>query len=159
MSPAPTKRHQDVSQRIERQIDNYLIGKPCSMYHAPFDVRLAEQSAVSDNYINTVVKPDILIVCDKSKLDEWGCNGAPDLIIEILSPSSAAYDLKVKYDLYQRFGVKEYWGIYPAEHVVLLYRLNDDRLYGAAERYAGDDKVAIPILGDLYIDLNDVFAE
>jgi Uma2 family endonuclease len=159
LSPAPTKRHQDISKRIERQIDNYFIGKPCSMYHAPFDVRLSEQSAVSDNYIETVVQPDILVVCDKFKLDERGCNCAPDLIVEILSPSSAAYDLKEKYDLYQRFGLKEYWVIYPAEHVLQIYRLNDDRLYGAAECYAGDDKVAVALLVELVIDLGTVFVE
>jgi Uma2 family endonuclease len=159
MSPAPAKRHQDISQRLERQIDNYLTGKPCSMYHAPFDVRLSEQSTVSDNYIDTVVQPDILVVCDKAKLDERGCNGAPDLIIEILSSSSAAHDLKVKFELYQRYGVKEYWIIHPAEQTLLVYKLAADTCYGAAERYAGDDMVPVPLLGELVVDLKNVFAE
>lgn len=159
MSPAPGSRHQELSMELCRQLSNHLKGKTCKVYNAPFDVRLSEQVNASDNYIDTVIQPDILVVCDKSKVDQRGCNGVPDLIIEILSPSSAAYDLKVKYDLYQRFGVKEYWVIYPAEHVVQIYRLNDDRLYGAAERYVGDDKVAVPLLGDLVIDLKEVFAE
>lgn len=159
MSPAPGTRHQLLSQRLERQIDNYLINKTCSMFHAPFDVRLSEKQDVADNYIDIVVQPDILVVCDNSKLDERGLNGAPDLIIEILSPASAAHDLKVKYDLYQRFGVHEYWIIHPAEQTLLVYKLGIDGRYGAADRYAVDDQVSVPLLGELVIDLKLVFTE
>jgi len=159
MSPAPTVRHQRLSRKLAWQFENYLHDKPCELFTAPFDVRLSEQPFASDDYIDTVVQPDMLVICDSSKLDERGCNGSPDLVIEILSPSSAAHDLKIKYDIYQRFGVKEYWIIYPAEHVLQIYKLGDDGCYGAAERYAGDDKVAVAMLGDLIVDLKEVFTE
>jgi len=159
MSPAPVRRHQGISVELCRQFANYLLDKPCKVYDAPFDVRLSEQSSVSDNYIDTVVQPDILVVCDESKLDDRGCIGAPDLIIEILSQSTAAHDVKTKFDLYQRFGVKEYWIVYPAEHVLMINRLGSDGKYGVADRYAGNDKVPVPLLGELVVDLTTVFAE
>lgn len=159
MSPAPGVKHQRVSMDLARQFANYLRGKPCQVFSAPFDVRLSENSGVSDNYIETVVQPDLLVVCDKSKLDDRGCNGAPDLVIEILSPSTAAHDFKTKFDLYQRFGVLEYWIIHPAEQTLLVYKRGADGLYGAADRYAGDDQVPVPLLGDLVVDLAEVFGE
>ena len=159
MCPAPGTQHQRVSRNLERQIDNYLQKKTCQMYHAPFDVKFSERPGLTDDKIDTVVQPDILIVCDKTKLDDRGCNGAPDLIIEITSPSTAKNDLSTKFDLYQRHGVTEYWLVHPAEHTLLVYKLGNDLRYGAADRYAGDDKVPVPLLGDLVIDLAEVFAE
>lgn len=159
MSPSPSRRHQDLSRNLERQFDNYLMNKDCKMYHAPFDVRFSEQSSSSDNYIDTVVQPDILVVCDKNKLDDRGCNGAPDFIIEILSPSTGGKDLTIKYDLYERHCVKEYWIIHPAEQTLLVFKLGEDGKYGAADRYASDDKVAVPLLEDLVVDLGLVFIE
>ena len=159
LAPAPLRQHQRVSLALAAQLYLYLKGKPCKVYDAPFDVRLADQAQASDNYVDTVVQPDIVVVCDKTKLDDRGCNGAPDLIIEILSPSTAFVDLKTKFDLYQRHGVLEYWIIHPAEQTLLVYKRGADGLYGPAERYAGDDKVPVPLLGDLVIDLAEVFAE
>ena len=159
MSPAPSRRHQDLSRNLERQLDNYLLNKACKMYHAPFDVRFSEQSSSSDNYIDTVVQPDILVVCDKSKLDERGCNGAPDFIIEISSASTGKNDLTTKFDLYQRHGVNEYWIVHPAEKTLLVFKIGEDCMYGIPERYAVDDMVPVPLLGDLLIDLKEVFAE
>lgn len=159
MSPAPVRRHQSISVELCRQFANYLLDKPCKVYDAPFDVRLSEQSSVSDNYIDTVVQPDILVVCDESKLDVRGCIGAPDLIIEILSPSTAAHDLKVKFELYQRYGVKEYWVVHPNDQTVLVFRRGDDGFYGRAAMYTAADTVAVPLLGELEIDLKAVFAE
>jgi len=159
MSPAPGRTHQYIQAALLSQIFSCLRGKPCEVYGSQFDVRLTEQSNVSDNYIETVVQPDIVVVCDKAKLDEKGCNGAPDLVIEILSPSTAAHDLKTKFDLYQRVGVLEYWIIHPAEQTLLVYKRGVDGLYGAADRYAGNDQVPVPLLGDLLIDLAAVFQE
>ena len=118
LAPAPARRHQAVSRTLERQFDAYLKYKTCEMYHAPFDVRLSETSSASDDYIETVVQPDIAVICDKSKLDDRGCNGAPDLIIEISSPTTAKIDLTVKFDLYEKYGVKEYWIVHPVEKTV-----------------------------------------
>lgn len=159
MSPAPGVTHQRVAGRLFRPLSVHLQVKPCEVFFSPFDVRLSEQADASDNYVETVVQPDLLVVCDKTKLDERGCNGAPDLVIEITSPSTAKMDLTVKYDLYEKHGVKEYWIILPAEHTLLVYKRSENGTFGAADRYAGDDQVPVPLLGDLVIDLAELFAE
>lgn len=159
MSPAPGSLHQSVSFELARQFGNYLKGKQCRAFSAPFDVRLTHKVDQSDNYIDTVVQPDLLVLCDPEKLDDRGCKGAPDLIIEILSPSTAKHDLNDKFYLYQQHGVKEYWIIHPAEKTLLVYKLEEDGIYGKPDRYAEDDKVPVPLLGELVIDLGEVFAE
>jgi Uma2 family endonuclease len=159
MSPGPGKRHQSVSFEIARQLGNYFKGRKCRAFTAPFDVRFSEQQDASDNFIDTVVQPDILVVCDKDKLDERGCNGVPDFIIEISSPSTGKNDLTLKFDLYQRYGVKEYWIIHAEEQTVMVFKIGGDGIYGKPDRYAGDGKVFVPLFGDLVIDLNEVFAE
>ena len=159
MSPGPGKLHQIVSFEIARQLGNYLKGKKCRAFAAPFDVRFAEASGQSDNYVETVVQPDLLVVCDTSKLDDKGCNGAPDLIVEISSSATGKRDFITKFDLYQRHGVKEYWIIHPVEQTLLVFKLSEDGQYGAPERYAVDDNVPVALLGELVIDLGDVFSE
>jgi len=159
MSPSPARSHQAISRELLVIFATYLKGKPCQVYSASFDVRLSEQQTSSDNYVDTVVQPDILVVCDKSKLDERGCNGAPDLVIEIASPATGKKDLTTKFDLYQRHGVKEYWIVHPDEQTVMVFKIAEDGLYGRPDRYAGDNKVSVELLGDLIVDLADVFAE
>jgi Uma2 family endonuclease len=159
MSPAPGLSHQAVSRELLVAFATFLKGKPCQVYHAPFDVRFVDASTQSDNYVETVVQPDLLVVCDPAMLDEKGCKGAPNLIIEILSPSTGGKDITIKYDLYERNRVKEYWLIHPAERTLLVYKLGEEGKYGAPERYAGDDRVAVPLLGELVVDLKDIFAE
>ncbi len=159
MSPAPTTIHQRIIRKLATRINAHLEGKKCELFWAPFDVRLADSAAVSDNYVETVVQPDIVVICDNNKLDERGCNGAPDLIIEITSPSTGKNDLTVKFELYQRHGVKEYWIVLPAEQTVLVFKLGEDMVYGTPARYAVGHKIAVPLLDDLVVDLADVFAE
>ncbi len=159
MSPAPGVNHQRVSRRLENIFENHLKDKTCEMFHAPFDVRLLDRPGLTDEKIETVVQPDILVVCDKAKLDERGLNGAPDLIVEILSPSTAAHDLKIKFELYQRHGVTEFWVVHPNDQTVLVFRRGDDGFYGRAAMYTASDIVAVPLLGELEIDLKAVFAE
>jgi Uma2 family endonuclease len=158
MSPAPTRRHQEISIDLASQFHNYLKGKPCKVYDAPFDVRLSDSGDTEDSAIITVVQPDIVIVCDSSKLDDRGCNGAPDLIVEILSPSTAEHDLKVKFYLYQRMGVREYWIVNQSDSTLMIFKINAANEYGRPEMYGTSDKVPVPLLGDLVIDLADVFA-
>lgn len=159
MSPGPMRQHQHISKLLERQLDSYLADKPCEMYHAPFDVRLKEtKDTVADDYIDTVVQPDIIVVCDPEKLDDRGCIGSPDLIIEILSPSTARMDMTVKFDLYQRFGVKEYWIVHPKDQTVLVFKLLETGLYGVPERYCAEDTIHVTLLGDLNVDLTKVFS-
>jgi Uma2 family endonuclease len=122
MGPAPTRRHQEVVGQLFRQIADALEGAPCRPYIAPFDVRLP-RAAETDDKVDTVVQPDISVICDKTKLDERGCRGAPDWIIEVLSPGSAGHDQVVKRALYERVGVREYWLVHPIDKVVTIYLL------------------------------------
>lgn len=157
MSPAPSQSHQLISGNLYRQIAVHLHGKPCKTFYSPFDVRFSENLNQSDNYVDTVVQPDIIVVCDPEKLEERGCIGPPDLVIEISSPSTGAYDLTVKFDLYQRFGVKEYWIVNSVEQSVMVFKLQENGFYGAPGRFCRDNQIAVPLLGDLTIDLGDVF--
>lgn len=125
MSPAPGLSHQRVSGALFLQIGNYLQGKSCQIFAAPFDVRLPlPQYRQTPNKIDTVVQPDLCIICDPHKLDERGCIGAPDWIIEILSPTTSQKDYTEKYEIYQHAGVREYWVVHPHEATVSIYRLD-----------------------------------
>ena len=124
MSPAPTRRHQEVVGEMYRQIANTLKGSPCQPYIAPFDVRLPNANE-ADSDIDTVVQPDISVICDKSKLDDRGCRGAPDWVIEVLSPTTASHDQIVKRALYERVGVREYWLVHPIDRIVTIYVLEN----------------------------------
>ncbi len=156
MSPAPSRSHQKFSGELFRQISNYLINKPCEVYDAPFDVRFPEANE-SDNDIETVVQPDISVICDESKLDERGCRGAPDLIIEITSPSTISKDIKEKFYLYEQHGVKEYWIVHASEKYIEVFKINSDGKYGRPEIYVEHDKIKVDVLKGLTIDLSLVF--
>ena len=121
MSPAPLRSHQKLSVWLSRQIGNFLEGKPCEVYAAPFDVLFPEGDEADDD-IETVVQPDIVVICDKSKLTREGARGAPDLVVEILSPSTSKKDQREKFELYQRHGVREYWVVDPAGEWLCVYR-------------------------------------
>ena len=108
--PAPSRKHQEVSANLVFEFKRITQKRPCRIFHAPFDVRLPNSmTETADEQIVTVVQPDIVVVCDPKKLDERGCLGAPDLIVEILSPSTAKHDIDEKFLLYERAGVLEYW--------------------------------------------------
>jgi Uma2 family endonuclease len=158
MSPAPSRIHQGISVEVLRQIANYLIDKDCKVYDAPFDVRLPKGNEKKDEEIDTVVQPDILVVCDKSKLDDKGCKGAPDLIIEIASPLTASMDYIKKLGLYERNQVREYWIIQPVDKIVMIYKSMDNGRYGKPDIYSEEDEVKVGIFGgDLVIDMKIVF--
>lgn len=122
MGPAPTRRHQQVTGEMFRQIADALENSPCRPYIAPFDVRLPRANE-ADEDVDTVVQPDISVICDKSRLDERGCRGAPDWIVEVLSSGTASHDQIVKRALYERAGVREYWLVHPVDRVVAIYLL------------------------------------
>ena len=157
MTPAPSRSHQAISRELLKQIAVYLTGKPCEVYAAPFDVRLPEQNE-TDEQVRTVVQPDLVVICDQHKLDERGCKGAPDLAIEIISPFTVIKDLKIKFILYERAGVKEYWLVDPANKAVQVYRLGDNSRYGRPDVYSTGDHVKTCLLPDLAIDLAAVFS-
>ena len=158
MSPPPLRIHQDISGEIFLQIGAYLKGKICKVYHAPFGVRLFEQDSDSPEDVDTLVEPDLAVICDPGKLDKYGCKGAPDLVIEILSPSNRTYDRLIKFDLYQRAGVNEYWIVDPDKQVVLVHKLEGGR-YPSPEVYTSKDSVPVGVLEDCSVDLTAVFPE
>lgn len=120
--PAPDLAHQDIAGEIFRQVANALQGKPCRAFVAPVDVRLPKGKE-PDEVIDTVVQPDVLVVCDETKLDRRGVRGAPDWVVEVLSPATAGHDLVKKRHIYERHGVKEYWLVHPTDRVLTVYRL------------------------------------
>ena len=160
MSPAPLRYHQELSGALFREFSSYLKRKSCKVFHAPFDVRLPKaESPQNDEYIYTVVQPDITVVCEHAKLDRRGCIGAPDLIVEILSPSTAAKDVKDKFALYEESGVREYWLVYPGESVLEVFKLDNDGKYQLDKMYTRDDNVQVGIFDDFSILLNEIFEE
>lgn len=158
MSAAPSRRHQEIQVELLRQISNYLSGKTCRVYGSPFDVRFARKDDL-DKDVKDVVQPDITIVCERFKLDDRGCIGSPDLIIEIVSPSTASVDYIKKLSLYEKNMVKEYWIVHPTDEIAMVYKLNNVDKYGRADIYSKNDEVKVGIFNDLIIRLNEVFRE
>jgi len=154
-SPAPGKAHQEISSNIQGVIWNHLRKKKCKVFHAPFDVRLP---SINKKEVDTVVQPDICVICDTSKLDDQGCNGAPDWIIEILSKGTAKKDLNEKFDLYQHAGVKEYWIVHPKDQTVLVYLLENGQYTLQQNRpYTNSDQIPSTIFTDLVLEMEEVF--
>jgi Uma2 family endonuclease len=143
MAPAPDLTHQEVAGEIYRQLANALHGKPCRPFIAPVDVRLPKRGE-SDAEVDTVVQPDVLVVCDPSRLDRRGVRGAPDLVVEAVSPSTSGHDHVLKRSLYERAGVREYWLVHPGDRLVTRYVLAAGE-YGkpAVQELAGETPVAV----------------
>ena len=158
MTPAPKRIHQEISAHLLKDFTNYFYNKKCKVYHAPFDVRLVENGEKNDKKVENVVQPDIAVICDLSKLDDRGCLGAPDMIIEITSPGSGKRDAKEKYALYEKYGVREYWIVFPEEKLVYQYVLKNGK-YKQNGIFADDEKISPHIFPDLEIDLNYVFED
>ncbi len=155
MSAAPRRIHQKISGRLHLKLGNFLRGKKCEVYNAPFDVRLSNNYNTNE-HIYTVVQPDLCVICDPSKLDAAGCLGAPDLIVEILSPGNSRKELQNKYEVYEESGVLEYWVISPEAETVLVYTLINGK-YKASKLLTGGDEISTPILPGLIIDLEKLF--
>ena len=156
MAPAPTRVHQIVVGEVFRQIANQLQGHRCRPFIAPFDVRLP-RSNENDDTIDTVVQPDIVVVCDPAKLDVRGCRGAPDWVIEVLSPATADHDHRVKRALYERVGVLEYWLVHPTDRTVHVYRL-EAGAYGKPEAYDFSASITTRTAAGAAIDLDALSA-
>jgi len=148
---APSATHQSILVELSRQIANYLIGKSCKVFVAPFDVCINGKGDLDD----TVVQPDILVICDNEKIEDKYCNGAPDLTIEILSPSTSRHDRIVKLNKYLQAGVREYWIIDPVDKSVTVHLLENNKYIIHA--YDETDTVAIHVLDDCNVALQDIF--
>lgn len=160
MTPAPSRTHQNISTHILVKIANYLESKNCQVFHAPFDVRLPnKRKSNSDKEVLSVVQPDICIVCDPEKLDERGCFGAPDFIVEILSLSTMKKDYDDKFHLYEENGVLEYWIVSPADKSVSIYELKNDKyeLRENIDLIYNKKDVQVGIFPDLILKYEDIF--
>ncbi len=159
MAPGASDVHQAVSVDLIYQFRASLKDKKCKVFHAPFDVLLPENGELFENSTN-IVQPDILVVCDKDKIRQRGCYGPPDLVMEILSPSTAKRDFKDKRRLYQRSGVREYWIVDPVNRTVHIYKRGENGAYGFPDIFAEDEKINVSLCDhEFEIDLRIVFSE
>lgn len=155
MSIFSNRAHQKVLGYVHIRIANYLEGKLCEVYAAPFDVRIPRVSK-DDKQIITVLQPDVCVICDLSKLDKRGCLGAPDIVVEILSPGNNAKELKNKYDVYQEAGVREYWVVSPQNQWVRIYTLEGGS-FKESPYYVAGDTAHSSVLEGFSIVINDLF--
>jgi Uma2 family endonuclease len=166
MSPAPKSRHQALVWRLSSLLYNFLKGKPCRAYPSPFDVLLPEGDEADDD-VSTIVQPDVSVFCDKSRITERGARGAPDLVMEILSPSTSKRDQSVKFELYERSGVREYWVVDPAAWSVWVYHLQGvsaatPRRYDEGElrdRLGDTSPLSSRVLEGFVVDLEELFSD
>ncbi len=156
MTPAPSRAHQKILAAVLTKFYSFLEDKDCEVYSAPFDVRLPEGEEEPQE-ITTVVQPDLVVVCDRAKLDDKGCIGSPDLIVEITSPSTVRKDIKEKFYLYERMGVKEYWIINPTDETLIAFILDSNGKYGRPEIYSREDTIQVGVLTGLSIPLKNIF--
>jgi Uma2 family endonuclease len=162
MSPAPTVTHQKISVNIEKKLSLFLEGKPCNMLHAPVDVKLKgkpfRKKKLKDNEIYTVVQPDIIVVCDQEKLKDYrSIDGAPEFVIEILSPGNTKTETKYKINLYEENGVFEYWMVYPEYQQVHVYLLNENEQYDKPTIYETNENITSQVLKGLSIPIDEIF--
>ncbi len=155
MSPAPNRRHQQISMNLTKQWLRLLDNKPCHLFAAPFDVRLPVSREA--NQIDTVVQPDLCVICDENKLDEQGCNGAPDLVIEILSSGNTNREMKEKFDLYEASLIPEYWIVDPTREDVLVYYLNKQQKYIGSKPFVAGEQVISLVFPDLTMAITEIF--
>ena len=159
MSPAPNRKHQEVSLLITRYLDRFFEHQKCGLYVAPFDVRLINfTKSTANSKVFTVVQPDLCVVCDQSKLDKKGCIGSPDLVVEIISPGNSKKELGVKFNLYEENGVLEYWIVNPLEQTVLIYSLVNSKFIAAKPLIDGE-KITSPLFPELNFEVSKIFVD
>ncbi|MGG9963020.1 Uma2 family endonuclease [Ferruginibacter sp. SUN106] len=162
MSPAPSFNHQKIQANIFVPFHNFLKGKPCITVTAPIDVRLKgkpfRKKKLRDDEITTVVQPDIIVVCDEDKLkDNRSIDGAPELIVEVLSPGNTRVETKYKFDLYEENGVLEYWLVYPEYKQIHVFLLDENEKYGRPLIYEANENISSSVLKGLSIPMNEIF--
>lgn len=156
MSPGPSTKHQQVSMNLSYFLMDFFRGKNCQVFAAPFDVRLFSVGKADDEVFH-VVQPDLSVICDENKLDKKGCVGSPDLIIEIISPSSAKMDRMRKRNLYEKAEVKEYWIVDPQNELIELYHLNEKNMYGKPLFFSMEDTVESVCFKGLELSVKEIF--
>lgn len=157
MSPAPSTFHQKISSNLSGILWNEFKHHPCRLFSAPFDVRLLDKKkSTLDKDIFTVVQPDLCVICKEEKLDAKGAIGAPDLVIEILSPGNSNKEMKYKFDLYEEAGVLEYWIVNPENKTLFIYSLQDTRFVGL-HPLIEEDIISSPLFPQLNFVLEEIF--
>lgn len=156
---ALSRKHQAISISLITQMYPYFSVHQCQMYHAPFDVRLPRKTDRTEKQAYTVVQPDICVICDKIKLDDRGCVGAPDLVVEILSPGNSKKEMKDKFEVYEESGVREYWIVQPGDRNVLIYTLNEEGVFIGRRPFVEDEIMHSYIFPELKVDLNKIFQD
>ena len=159
MMATPSRIHQEISGELFRQLANFLEGKQCRVYPAPFGVRLFVRDGDGPEDVDTLVEPDISVVCDRSKLDQHGCKGAPEMVIEILSPSTLRHDRLVKLNLYDQAGVLEYWIVDPQNRAVQVFRRDGGAALRICEEYGHTQVAKVSVLDGCFLELSKVFPE
>ena len=159
MMATPSRIHQEISGELFRQLANFLEGKQCRVYPAPFGVRLFARDGDGPEDVDTLVEPDISVVCDRSKLDQHGCKGAPEMVIEILSPSTLRHDRLVKLNLYDQAGVLEYWIVDPQNRAVQVFRRDGGAALRICEEYGHTQVAKVSVLDGCFLELSKVFPE
>ena len=150
---APNAAHQIMLMELSRQFANFLVGKPCKVIAAPYDVRLFYEEDESDD---TVVQPDLVVVCDERKRGAEGCRGAPDFAAEILSPSNTAIEMQRKFNVYRDAGVREYWVLDNEYKTLTVYIFDGEKMISRS--YGEKDSAPVAVLDGLVIELGPVFA-
>ncbi len=154
MSPAPSPVHQSVAFKMGFKLGLFIT---CPIFPAPFDVRLPDSTKQkNDQLVYTVVQPDICVVCDAAKIDDRGCIGAPDLVIEILSPGNTQKEMGIKFTLYEESGVKEYWLVQPQDKIILVYILKDNKYIGL-KPYTAEDEIISTLFPELKFKVKEIF--
>ena len=154
---APNTRHQVILANTLVLFATFLKKTPCKFFIAPFDVRLPVKNRKKDDEVTTVVQPDLCIVCDESKIDSRGCCGAPDLVVEILSPGNSKKEIRLKHELYEEAGVKEYWIVNPEEENIVVFILNEEGKLSGLKMYASGDIIQSIAVPGLNINLTEIF--
>jgi Uma2 family endonuclease len=158
MSPAPSSFHQVITGKIYRRLGNFLERQSCKVFISPFDVRFPKESK-DDNEIFTILQPDICVICDSNKIDARGCIGAPDLVVEVLSPGNTKMELLNKYRVYEEFGVKEYWVVSQSDQSILIYTLTEMGKFQPSKIFTLSEKITSTVLPGFELALDDVFED
>lgn len=156
---APNRRHQKISMQLSVSLSIAFKGRPCEVYAAPFDVRLPDKnrSQKANKEVFTVVQPDLCVICDLDKLDEKGCVGAPDFVIEILSAGNSKKEMRLKKSLYEENGVREYWIIDPERETLLQFVLQPNGVYAPPAIFVSDEQAQSAIFPELKVNLEEIF--
>jgi Uma2 family endonuclease len=158
MSPAPSTAHQAISMELGSAIRTFLGKSDCRVFAAPIDVLLPDVLGQADDDVVNVVQPDLVVICDAAKIKPHGCIGAPDWVIEILSPYTSRRDMAEKFTLYERHGVREYWVIDPGNRYVHVYLSGEDRKYPKPVVYVGKATVKSTVCPGFEVKLEELFA-